>query len=328
MKSVVVVSPKQGQVELQEQSIAAPGSREVQVRVHASVISPGTERAFILGLENTPKEYPWYPGYCAAGVVEAVGKEVLHFAKGDRVACILPHRSVGNITVHRVMRIPEGVSFEEAAFLQLGIIALQGVRKARIELGEGAMVLGLGMVGQLALQLIRLHGAMPVIGVDQVPTRLQIAQVCGADQVLDASDPSWSAILKQQAAGQGPPVVIEATGASEGVALALQSARPFGRVILLGSTRGESSVNFYRDVHKKGLTIVGAHLSTTPEFESRPGFWRWQDNAECFLKLLQGQRLRLEPLVTERVAWHQVEETYRALLSWNREIIGTVIKWQ
>jgi threonine dehydrogenase-like Zn-dependent dehydrogenase len=253
---------------------------------------------------------------------------VVQFTPGDRVACTLSHRSVGTIGVNRVTRIPAGVSFAEAAFLNLGIIALQGVRKARIELGESVLVIGLGIVGQLALQFARLHGALPVIGLDYVSTRRQIASTCGADSVLDAADQIWKKHLQQQTGGTGPHVVIEATGAPEVVAQALQAARPFGRVVLLGSSRGESTVNFYRDVHKRGLTVLGAHLSTVPEQESRPGFWRWCDNAECFMKLLQGQRIRLAPLITERIVWEGIAETYRHVLAWDREMIGTVITWQ
>jgi NADPH:quinone reductase-like Zn-dependent oxidoreductase len=133
-----------------------------------SVISPGTERAFILNLDNANTVYPYQLGYSAAGIVEKAGKNVSRFKVGDRVASYgLKHRTVGNIIQDRVTHIPDGVSFEDAAFIALGVISLQGIRKARIELGESVMVLGLGPIGQLALQYASISGALPAIGVDR-----------------------------------------------------------------------------------------------------------------------------------------------------------------
>lgn len=327
MKSLVLVAPKKGQVELQELEVSEPGPGEVRVRIHMSVISPGTERAVVLGMENTTAQYPVQPGYSAAGEVEMVGAEVTRFAVGDRVACHLGHRTVGNVKEGKVVRIPAGVPFDKAAFLLLGMIALQGIRKARIELGEGVMVLGLGIVGQLALQFARLNGALPTIGADRIGKRLKIALDCGADWALDTSDKCWREILKNKTDEKGAQIVIEATGAPEIIAAAFQSARPSGRVVLLGSPRGESTVNFYRDVHKTALTVIGAHMFANPPHDSHPGYWTWQDDANCFMRFLQSQRIQIEPLITGRVCREKVEETYRSMLTGNPDMVGTVIKW-
>jgi len=325
MKSYVVVSPGKGQVELQQCEVPNPGAREIQVRVHASLISPGTERATILNLSNTPGTYPFEPGYCAAGVVEQAGSEVTRFKIGDRVACfLLAHRQFGNVGEDTSAKIPDDVPFENAVFLALGQIAMQGVRKAQIGLGEGVMVLGLGVIGQLALQFAKLNGALPLIGADRVEKRLQLALQCGADNVVNAGSENWIEQL-----GEKPQVVIESTGYPDAIGPALQAARDFGRVILLGSTRGDSTVNFYRDVHRKALDVIGAHaFFSVPKKDSCPGYWTWRDDAECFMKLLEKSRLCLEPLITEVVEWKKVEETYKQILAWNSEMIGTVIRWQ
>src|SRR3954452_22278424 len=127
MKNHVLVSEEKGQIALKEFVITEPVNDEIQVKVHTSLISPGTERAFVLNMDNTSGEYPMYPGYSSSGVVIKLGPDVTDFKVGDRIACHgIGHRSVGNIRQKRAVKIPDGVSFENAAFTSLGVIALQG----------------------------------------------------------------------------------------------------------------------------------------------------------------------------------------------------------
>lgn len=329
MKHHVLVSEEPGVIALKEFSVPEPGENEIQVKVHASLISPGTERAFVLNLDNTSGEYPMYPGYSSSGVVVKIGSRVTDFKVGDRIACHgIGHRSIGNIRQQRAAKLPDKVSYETAAFTSLGVIAMQGVRKARIELGESAMVFGLGIIGQLALQLARLNGAVPVIGVDRVQNRLELALRCGADAALNSADEQWLQLLNQKMDGMGPHVVIESTGVPEVISTAFETVRNYGRAVILSSTRGNSTINFYRDVHKKGITIVGAHINANPNGDSRPGFWTWRDDATAFLTLLQYSKLNLEPLITERVAWQDIEGIYRDMLAWNSNMIGSLIRWE
>jgi L-iditol 2-dehydrogenase len=98
MNSVAVVCVNKGEVKLHQVNTEDPGDHEIQIRVHASIISQGTERAFILNLDNTTGEYPHFPGYSIAGVVEKAGKSITRFRVGDRVAFNgMSHRSLGNI---------------------------------------------------------------------------------------------------------------------------------------------------------------------------------------------------------------------------------------
>ncbi|MDF2722539.1 MAG: gatD 2 [Paenibacillus sp.] len=329
MKSTAVVCVEKGVVKLQEIDVPDPKEHEIQVRVHTSVISQGTERAFILNLENTNGVYPHFPGYCAAGVVERTGSGVTRFQVGDRVACIgVSHRSLGNIDEQRAVRVPAAVSFEEAAFLTMGVIAMQGVRKLRIELGESAMILGLGLIGQLALQFAAMNGAQPAIGVDRAESRLLMAKASGASSVINSSEEQWQDMLKASTQGVGPHVVIESTGFPEAIETAFDAVRKYGRVVLLGSTRGESSINFYQYVHKKAITIIGAHAPANPKFESHPGYWTWHDNADCYMRLMESKRIQLDPLITHRVTWNQAEQIYEQILSWNSHVMGVVMNWQ
>jgi L-iditol 2-dehydrogenase len=326
-KAIAVISPARGLVELSEKEVGAPGKTEIQVRVHVSLISPGTERAFILGLDNTKKSYPFVPGYCSTGIVEETGEEVDDFKVGDRVACyVLGHQTVGNVDRKWAKIIPEGISFEEASFLPIAVTSMQAVRKARIEIGESVMVLGLGLIGQFALQFAKINGAMPLIAVDRAENRMQIAITSGADNAINTNDANWRDLLRETC-GADPRVVIESTGFPDAVGTALQSVGQYGRVILLGSTRGESTVNFYQDIHCKGATVIGAHLGANPKFESQPGSWTWKENTECFMKFLQAGRLQVKQLISETIQMEQIVDTYKNILTWNTGLMGSVIKW-
>src|SRR5207249_3058256 len=129
------------------------------------LLSPGTERAWLLNLPNTPGRFPSRPGYNHVGRVTAVGSGVTSLKVGDVVATSGGHASAINVAEERAPKLPEGLRPDLAVFFSMGAIALQGVRKARVELGEGVAVLGQGLVGQLALQFARLDGGFPAIGI-------------------------------------------------------------------------------------------------------------------------------------------------------------------
>jgi threonine dehydrogenase-like Zn-dependent dehydrogenase len=227
----------------------------------------------------------------------------------------------------RCLRAPGGLPDELASFFNLTSIALQGIRKARVELGEPVAVIGAGLIGLLAVQLARLQGALPAISIDQDPQRLEFADAVGVDAALVADD-HLPARLAELCGGDGAAVVVEATGHPDAILTALTLARPFGRVVLLGSTRGETDhVNFYRDVHKKGLTLIGAHDSARPRQESTHGWWTQHDDRGIALKLLAQRRLLVEPLITDRFAWHDALAAYETLKSWNRAALGLILDW-
>jgi L-iditol 2-dehydrogenase len=328
VKAKALIAIEKGKVALQEVELGEPGPTEVQIRVQTTIVSPGTERAIILSLENTQQSFPQDLGYSVAGFVEKTGAAVTRFKAGQRAACFtLHHCNIGNVSQDYCMPLDENVSFERAAFLSLGVISMQGVRKTRIELGESAMVLGLGPVGQLALQLCRLNGALPTIGVDKAASRLELAKELGADLVLNSSEAGWEKKARELSGGEGPHVVVESTGFPDPIATALDMTRKFGRISLLGSTRGQSLVNFYSTVHRKALTVVGAHIMGNPVQESRPGYWTWKDDAASFLQLLGRGRISVDPLITDRSPWQKYAEVYERLMSWDTGRMISVIDW-
>jgi 2-desacetyl-2-hydroxyethyl bacteriochlorophyllide A dehydrogenase len=322
---VVFVRP--GVAELQARPMPTPGDRDLLIRTRVSLISPGTERAFFLGLPNTPQTYPQFAGYSNIGEVVACGRNVSGWAPGDRVASAAPHAAYTVVDATHCLPVPVDLPDEQAAFFNLASIALQSVRKTRLELGEPVAVIGAGLIGLLALQLARLQGALPAVSVDQDPQRLEFACAVGADATLTV-DEDLPIRVNELCGGEGAAVVVEATGHPEAILTALALARPAGRVVLLGSTRGETAqVNFYRDLHKKGITLLGAHNSARPAVESSPGWWTQHDDQMIALKLLALKRLNVTPLITHRFGWRDTREAYALLQNWNHSALGMLLDW-
>lgn len=329
MRGKRVVWPERAKVDIEEFEIPSLNDDEVLVESECTLISPGTERAFLLGLPNTRGGFPSRPGYSNIGRVIAVGKAVTNCPIGERVASTGGHTSHFVTEPNRLIQMGSAdVPAEEAVFFNLGAIALQGVRKARIELGETTLVLGQGLVGLLALQLARVSGAVPAIAADLTDSRLNVSKCIGADCTLNPEDADFTEQLAAVTNGDGPAVVIEATGHPDAISTALDVAGWGARVIILASTRGETpNVNFYRDVHKKGLMLYGAHNSIRPRHETSPHFWTLEDDSRLLLSLIAQKRFSVAPLITHRVRGEEAPKAYQLLMAWNPELLGVVLQW-
>ncbi len=329
MQAQRVVWPSRAKVDVETFTLPALGDDEVLVATDATLISPGTERAFLLGLPNAQGGYPSRPGYSNIGTVIEVGNAVTNFKVGERVASTQGHTSHFVTAPNRLLKVASAdVPSEEAVFFNLGAISLQGVRKARIELGEATLVLGQGLIGLLALQLSKLNGALPVIAADLTDSRLELAKSIGADVTLNPEDTNFSEQLNAVTNGNGPAVVIEATGHPDAVSTALDVAGWGARLVLLASTRGETpKVNFYRDVHKKGLILYGAHNAVRPRQESSPNYWTLKDDSRLLLTLIAEKRFDVAPLISHRVPGEEAPKAYQLLMEWNPGLLGVVLQW-
>lgn len=329
MKGQRVIWPDRAKVDIEEFELPTIKADEVLVATECTLISPGTERAFLLGLPNAQGRYPSRPGYSNIGKVVEVGKNVSGYTIGDRVATTQGHTSHFVASPSRLQKVESSdAPAEEMVFFNLSAIALQGVRKARIELGEPTLVIGQGLIGLLALQLSKLSGAVPVIAADLTDSRLELSKNIGADDTLNPEDADFSGRLASATMGKGPAVVIEATGHPDAINTALDVAGWGARVVLLASTRGETpNVNFYRDVHKKGLILYGAHNSIRPRQESSPNFWTSEDDSRLMLSLIAQKRFIVTPLISHRVPGHDASKAYQLLMEWNPGLLGVVLQW-
>lgn len=323
-----IVWPEKGKVALEDFTIEELGPTEVLIRTKNTLISPGTESAFLAALPNTSGKFPQYPGYSNAGEIIAVGDKVEVMQIGDRVVSRSPHSSHVAVQEGELFRIPQNLPFDESTFFSLSSVALQGIRKAQIEIGDSVIVLGQGLVGQLALRIAKLSGAIPLIGVDLYDRRLHHASKGGAGYTLNSSKVNLEKEIWKITQGKGANVVIEATGNPEIVPLSFKLAARFGRVVLLASPRGESVVDFYSDVHYKGIRVIGARSpSTRPIYESFHGLWTRQDDIELVLTLLSKDLLKVRDLVSQKISFKDASTAYRKIIECREDVLGVVLDW-
>ena len=304
--NIVFTAPRVAEVI--DKPVPSPGPGDVLVRTMRSCLSAGTERGNLLGEPNmgldSPKDapvvFPRQLGYSAAGVVEAVGEGVASLKPGDRVAMSWSQHAAHQCRPElRSYPLPENVSFEAGALTHIAIMPMQALRKCRFEFGESVLVVGQGILGQLAVKVARAAGAAPVIAADPVPAKRERALALGADLAFDPGALDFAERVKA-ATGGGARVVIEVTGVDRALDTALDAVARFGRVALLGCTRrSEFAIDYYRKVHGRGVTLVGAHNQARPPHDSSPGWWTVRDDALAYLRMVSLGRLDLAGFVEE-----------------------------
>lgn len=316
-----------GEVELVSAKMPVCQPHQLLIRTLCTLISPGTERAFLMGMDNTTQTYPMGAGYSTVAEVIECGSETSGWQVGQRVAIPIQHQRLAAVSANRCHLVPDNLGSQPASFFFLGAIALQGVRKARIELGEGVAILGAGIVGLLAMQWAKLNGAMPALTLDVAGERLPLAMQLGADAAIQMTGEYVTEIV-EVCGGSKPAVVIDATGHPAAVTSAFDIIEPFGRLVLLGSTRGNTpDVNFYRDVHKTGLTLIGAHNSMRPELDRKPGLWPIKDDEALALRCLASGRLQVDPLVSHSFSWEDAPAAYAELKESRLSTLGIMLEW-
>jgi threonine dehydrogenase-like Zn-dependent dehydrogenase len=201
---------------------------------------------------------------------------------------------------------------------------MQGVRKAQICLGDSAVVMGLGIIGNISGQLARLCGATEVVGIDPIEFKRDLAKECGYDWTAA----SVSDILKGTYKDGRFEVVLDVTGAPEAVPEALEAAQLFGRVVLSGSTRGiTKEVNFYKHVHCKGLTIIGAHNFRRPAIDDMFVVKPSKTDQRVTMQLLANKRLMLKPLLSDKVPAKEAPKAYERLAAKREKLITIALDW-
>ena len=323
MKGKQIVFTEIGKAECLEVTLPEIGEDQVLVRTCFSTVSAGTERANITGDANVNAtsapavSFPRYSGYSSAGIVEAVGASVKGLAVGDRAVVYWGrHRSHNPVTADRVVKIEDpSVSLRDGAMSFIATFPLAAIRKTRLEMGESALVMGLGILGMSAVKLLRAAGAVPIIAADPKPERRALALRFGADYALDPTLPDFAEQVKRLTGG-GVAVAIEVTGVGAGFNGALDCMAKFGRVALLGCTRdSDFTVDYYRKIHAPGITVIGAHTIARPEVESHPGWFTHRDDIKAILDLIGGGRLTLSDMIGETHRPEECQKVYERLVN-------------
>lgn len=324
MLSKNIVFTKPYTAELLEENVDKPKENEVLVKLEISTISSGTERANLVGSDtlawvSAPSKavYPRRMGYSSAGVVLQVGSNVKKVKEGDRVALawschnqyiIMPENNVYPI---------DDITYKESAIFNIATFPLAAIRKCHLEIGESAIVMGMGVLGLVALKLLKAAGAVPIIAVDPMDEKREKALQCGADFAFDPYDPDFAKKVKAVTNG-GAKVGIEVTGIGKGLDGILDCMTSFGRVALLGCTRNSDfTIDYYRKVHGPGITLVGAHTNARPQNDSSNGWWTQSDDFEALKKLVSAGRISLSEMIDEIHSPEEATEIFTRLANEN-----------
>ena len=359
--------------ELQVKELPAPELKPkmIIVRTAASLISAGTERTSVSTAQastlqkirtrpdlvrqviDMARREGWWNtyekvrtkldsykalGYAAAG--EVVASLCDEFRPGDRVACAgggyASHAEVIAVPRNLATKIPDGVSYDEAACTTLGAIALQGVRQARVSLGESVAVIGLGLLGQLTVQLLKASGCR-VIGLDINEGLFALAREFGADSVAISGGEALPAI-ESFSRGIGVDAVIITAGTSSNapMELAIKAARKRGRVVVVGAI----GMNVPREgFYEKELDITIACSygpgRYDPNYEEEGidypvGYVRWTEgrNMEAVLDLMASRRLNIGRMITHRIPIAEASRAYDLITGKIQEpYIGIVLTY-
>jgi threonine dehydrogenase-like Zn-dependent dehydrogenase len=296
------------------------------------------------GLKNTAHKVfsklnqPIPLGYSLAGSVLETGGLAKDILPGSRVACAgagyASHAEMNYVPQNLVVPVPDEVSDEAASFVTLGAIALQGVRRLGPKLGEKVAVLGLGLLGQITVQLLKANGCQ-VIGSDLDPAKIELAQSLGADRSVKVGDLAEAAEGFSRGRGLDGVIITASTSSSEPVVTAGNISRMGGRVVVVGMVGMVVPRNLY---YSKELDLA---LSMSygpgrydPEFEERGHDYpfahvRWteQRNMEAFLDLLATKRMDVSRLITHRFPIDRVQDAYALFEQKEVPYLGIVLQY-
>lgn len=318
----------------------------VLVKVRASLISPGTELRAAKEARRSGVSDPGTPspfGYQNAGEVLEVGDGVTEFKAGDRVACMgggkALHANYAVVPKNLCAVLPENVGFEEGAFAHLAMTSLHAIRRGEPQLGEYLVVVGLGLVGQMAASLGRLAG-MYVMGWDMMPFRCEVARSWGINDtaVIGEEDEAEKARAFTRDFGFDMAVIAfggEGTKALQSVASAMkvsQDTHRMGRICIVGGAKTDctwGSALGNLDLRACGRTGPGYHDDPweVGEYEYPPVFMRWntQSNMKLILRLMSEGRLDVKSLITHKLPLAKIDEAVTAHIEAPNATLGTVL---
>lgn len=350
MKIMVYNGPRQ--LSIEEVPSLPMKENEVRIQTLYSGISHGTEmsvyrgvapffrrkydpetRLFVDANVTEKWEYPikscdggvWYMGYANVGKIIEVGSKVKEFEIGDIVCSAAPHQSEVIKAEADVIKLPEGIKPEYGVFFTNLMTTYNGILDSHIKLGDTVVVSGLGVLGQLAAQMVKMNGAFKVYGIDMLETRLNAAIENGCDKVFN---PQKSADIAKEIRrltnNKGADVVIEVTGNSKALNEAIRIAAPETSVIALSWYQGMlKDVDLSEEFHHNRIGIKQSQTnSMDPAFSH---LWNYNRRVESCKRILGG--LKLDNLITHRIPYDEVGRAYEIVDKNPEQAIQVIITY-
>ncbi len=272
-------------------------------------------------------------GYSAAGTVLECGTGVQEFKPGDRIAVAAPHSTISVVGRNLCALMPENVTFEQAAYTSIAAIGLQGVRLAQVGLGESVLVVGLGLIGQICVCLLKAQGCR-VFGVDIDPGKLELALTLGADAVATGS-PLQTVKDFSGAFGVDAVMLTAATESNEPIEFASEVCRTKGRIVLVGvvGLQIPRPPFFKKELEFTVSSSLGPGRGD-PIYEEKGvdypvGYARWtaQRNMQACLDLMSRGKLPVERLTSHRFPIDRAPEAYDLITTRREPFLGLLLEY-
>jgi len=369
----LIQSFKTGELGLFEVPAPACGENGALVQTTVSLVSAGTEKMLVdfakksmlakakdrpdlvkqvvdkmkkEGIKNTLEKVftkldtPIALGYSSAGRVIELGSNMSGLNIGDRVACggagYANHSEINYVPKNLMVKIPDGVDDIDASFVTVGAIALQGVRQTEPKLGERVAVIGLGLLGQLTVQLLKANGCK-VIGSDVDPDKIELAKKLGADEACHASELITKAKEFSNGYGVDAVIIAASTMSNQPVVDAAEISRMRGRVVFLGMVGMDIPRNdYYKKEIDLRLSMAYGPGRYDPEYEEKGNDYpydlvRWteQRNFEAFLGLIEEGKITPKEILTHEYNFEDAMGAYDLLEGKVKEkYLGIVLKYK
>jgi NADPH:quinone reductase len=343
-KRRIVKVDDHGQIKVVEEAMPKIAPYNLLVEIKSCLISPGTELEGVIDRRKTPENdgKMHATGYANAGVVLEVGEGIKDVKKGMKVACMgggdASHATHVLVPINLTTPMPEGIDFEEASFAHLAATALQACRRSQLQFGHNVLVVGLGLVGQIAAQIARASGCHVMVS-DKFPIRQKKAKECGADLVIDPTKVKLAEKVKEFTNGRGLDAVIiafggDATKLMEELLDCMKTApdgHQFGCITIVGgaSFTAQFPIPFGNlDVRASSRPGAGYHDKAWERGQEYPPVfveWTTKSNmAECLRACAEG-RLKYKPLITHRLPLAKSADGYQDLIDRPSETLGVIL---
>jgi len=363
---------KSGKMEILEVPTSPIDKGKILVRNHYSVISAGTEGKIVSdarkgyvakaksrqkevkqvvdlamkqGVKDTYKmvmnklEAPSPLGYSCAGEVIAIGNDVTDYKIGDLVACggaSANHAEVVSVPKNLCVKVPNDVKIKHAAFSTIAAIALQGIRQADLRLGDNCVIIGLGIIGQLTIQMLNAAG-VKTIGIDIDSSAVELARRSGADLAFNRSQEEIESSVKDLTQGYGTDAVIITAGTSslDPVEFAGVLCRKKGKVVIVGAVpTGFSRGNYYKKELDLRMSSSYGPGRYDPQYEEKGidypyGYVRWTENRnmQAHIDLLQSNKINMDILISHEFELKNAPDAYNMITEKSEPFTGIVLKY-
>jgi predicted dehydrogenase/threonine dehydrogenase-like Zn-dependent dehydrogenase len=339
--SLISVGTERQMIEISQMSLVGKARQRPDMvkQVISKMKTEGVVSTYnkVMGRLSTPTAL----GYSSAGVVEEIHSAVENWVRGDRAACAgfgyASHAEKIFVPTNLAVKIPENVSFEEASFVTLGAIAMQGVRQADIRLGETVVVIGLGLLGQITCMLLSAAGCR-VLGIDIDRDKIALAQQSGAELAFLADGLETTAVANATSGRGADAVIITAASNSAGpIETAGQVSRDRGRVVAVGLVKLDVPRKIFYDKELE-LRLSRSYGPGRYDYGYEEAgrdypysYVRWTENRnmESFLQLISSGKINIKGLITHRFEIEDAPKAYDMIAGKTDEkFLGVILNYK